>query len=44
VLATASFGGEFTCMVNKGHIYGAQFHPEKSLKFGMDVLKNFSSL
>lgn len=44
VLATATFGGEFTCMVNKGNIYGAQFHPEKSLKFGMSVLKNFSSL
>lgn len=44
VLATAVFGNEFTCMVNKNNIYGAQFHPEKSLKFGMDVLKNFSYL
>lgn len=43
-LATADFGGEFTCMVNKGNIFGAQFHPEKSLKFGMKLLENFSKL
>src|ERR1043166_1947213 len=26
VLATCNFGGEFTCMVNRENIYGAQFH------------------
>ncbi len=43
-LATSNFGSDFTCMVNKNNIYGAQFHPEKSLKFGMKVLENFSKL
>lgn len=43
-LATSNFGVDFTCMVNKGNIFGAQFHPEKSLKFGMKVLENFSKL
>ncbi len=43
-LATSNFGADFTCMVNKDNIYGAQFHPEKSLKFGMKVLENFSKL
>lgn len=43
-LATCKFGTEFTCMVNKDNIYGAQFHPEKSLKFGMKVLENFAKL
>lgn len=43
-IGTADFGGPFTCMVNKENIYGTQFHPEKSLKFGMEILKNFSSL
>ncbi len=43
-LATCNFGGDFTCMVNKDNIFGAQFHPEKSLKFGMKVLENFSKL
>lgn len=43
-LATSSFGQEFTCAVNKDNIFGTQFHPEKSLKFGMKVLENFSKL
>jgi len=43
-IATSHFGIDFTCMVNKDNIYGAQFHPEKSLKFGMQVLDNFAKL
>ena len=43
-IATSHFGIDFTCMVNKDNIYGAQFHPEKSLKFGMQVLENFAKL
>jgi len=43
-IATSNFGEDFTCMVNKDNIYGAQFHPEKSLRFGMKLLKNFSEL
>ncbi|MCW3076607.1 MAG: hisH [Bacteroidetes bacterium] len=43
-LATSNFGIDFTCMVNKENIYGAQFHPEKSLKFGMKVFENFAKL
>ena len=43
-LATSHFGNDFTCMLNKNNIYGAQFHPEKSLKFGMKFLKNFSEI
>lgn len=43
-LATCNFGGEFTCAVNKDNIFGTQFHPEKSLRFGMKVLENFAKL
>ena len=43
-LATCNFGGEFTCMVNKDNIFGTQFHPEKSLKFGMRLLENFAKI
>ena len=43
-LATSHFGEDFTCMVNKENIFGTQFHPEKSLKFGMQLLEKFSKL
>ncbi len=44
IIATCNYGNDFTCILNHENIYGAQFHPEKSLKFGMEVLSNFSKL
>ena len=44
VIATCKYGTEFTCMLNHQNIFGAQFHPEKSLKFGMELLSNFSKI
>ncbi|NVK18575.1 MAG: imidazole glycerol phosphate synthase subunit HisH [Methylocystaceae bacterium] len=44
VAATAVYGYSFTAAVEKGHIFGAQFHPEKSHRFGMKVLENFSKV
>lgn len=41
VLATTRYGDNFVSSVRKENIYGAQFHPEKSHKFGMKLLKNF---
>lgn len=41
VLATAFHGYEFACAVKKDNIMGTQFHPEKSHRYGMQVLKNF---
>lgn len=35
-------GFDFDSVIQKDNIYGAQFHPEKSHKFGMKILKNFS--
>jgi len=44
VSATAKYGYEFACAFQKGNIYGTQFHPEKSHKYGMKVLENFNKL
>lgn len=41
ILATAHYGFDFPAMVARGNIIGAQFHPEKSHKFGMRLLANF---
>ena len=35
---------EFDSAINWENIYGVQFHPEKSHKFGMRLLKNFAEL
>ena len=43
-IATAHYGQDFTCAISNGNIYGVQFHPEKSHKFGMKLLKNFGDL
>ena len=44
VLANTTHGVEFNSIIQKGNIYGAQFHPEKSHKFGMKLLENFAKL
>jgi imidazole glycerol-phosphate synthase subunit HisH len=41
VMAESIYGFKFTCAVSKDNILGVQFHPEKSHKFGMQLLKNF---
>lgn len=44
VLTSTNYGYEFVSSVQKDNIYGVQFHPEKSHKFGMKLLTNFSTL
>ena len=44
VLATTNYGFDFTSIVRKNNIIGVQFHPEKSHKYGMQLLKNFAEL
>ena len=44
VLTTTPYGGHFHSIVQKGNVFGAQFHPEKSHKYGMKLLANFASI
>jgi len=44
VSATAKYGYEFACAFQHENIFGVQFHPEKSHKYGMKVLQNFFEL
>ena len=41
-LCTSNYGYEFVCGVQKENIYGMQFHPEKSHRFGKQLLSNFA--
>lgn len=41
ILTTTLYGYEFVSSFVKENIIGVQFHPEKSHKFGMKLLKNF---
>lgn len=42
-LATSEHGTEFAAVVRRGHLAGAQFHPERSASVGARLLENFLS-
>ena len=44
VLCTTSYGGDFVSGFQYDNIFGLQFHPEKSHKFGMELLTNFCKI
>ena len=44
VAATIDYDGQKTVAVAHGNVFGAQFHPEKSHRFGMRLLADFVEL
>lgn len=44
IVATCEYGGDFAAVINRGNIFGVQFHPEKSQKAGKRLIKNFLGL
>jgi glutamine amidotransferase len=41
ILATTTYGITFTSAIQRNNIYGVQFHPEKSQRIGLKMIRNF---
>ena len=44
ITATTDYSTNVVCSVEKENIFGTQFHPEKSDKLGLKIIKNFISI
>ncbi len=42
--ATCDYGVPFPALLARGRLYGTQFHPEKSQRWGLRLLENFATL
>jgi len=43
-IGTANYGEEFCAAFQQGNVFGVQFHPEKSHRFGMELMRRFVEL
>ncbi len=41
IVAKSTYGEDITAIVRSGHIFGIQFHPEKSADVGSDIIQTF---
>ena len=44
IIGETNHGIKFVSSIKRGNIYGTQFHPEKSHKYGMQLLRNFCAI
>ena len=44
VWLSCDYGGPFCAAVHRGNLYATQFHPEKSQRHGLQLLRNFVGL
>ncbi|MDZ5474138.1 imidazole glycerol phosphate synthase subunit HisH [Bacillus sp. 31A1R] len=44
VIASSEYDVQVPAVVGRGNVFGMQFHPEKSSKLGMELLRNFTKL
>lgn len=44
VLGRTAYGATFPAIVQRNNVFGVQFHPEKSQKDGLQILKNFCEI
>ena len=44
ITATTNYSSNIVCSIEKENIFGTQFHPEKSDKTGLQIIKNFINL
>jgi glutamine amidotransferase len=41
ILASTNYGFQFTSAIQRKNVFGVQFHPEKSQRIGLKMIKNF---
>jgi glutamine amidotransferase len=44
IIMSANYGLSFVALLQKDNIIGVQFHPEKSHKYGFQLLQNFAKI
>jgi imidazole glycerol-phosphate synthase subunit HisH len=44
VVMQTEYGGRFDSIIQRDNVFGAQFHPEKSHRFGMKLFENFAKI